>query len=160
MPVRKLQEFLDNEHIRFTTIPHPRTFTAQRTAECTHIPGEMVAKTVMVKIDGKITMAVVPATEHIDLNLLKGAAHAQDARLASELEFKGLFPQCEIGAMPPFGNLYNMDVYVEEMLTEDDKIAFNAGSHDELIELAYMDFERLVKPKIVRISTRYSMATA
>ena len=159
MPVKKLKEFLDNENVKYVVIYHSRTFTAQETAACAHISGKELAKTVVVKIDGKMAMAVLPAPEHVDLELLKGASGANDIELATEKEFQGQFPQCEVGAMPPFGNLYDMDVYVEESLTEDNMIAFNAGSHVELIELSYQDFENLVKPKIVRISTKYSSST-
>ncbi len=160
MPVKKLKNFLDNENVKYVTIRHSRAYTVQRTAEYAHISGKDLAKTVMVKIDGEMAMAVLPAPEHVDLNLLKGAARAHTVELAREQEFKDLFPQCEIGAMPPFGNIYGMDVYVEEALTKDEMIAFKAGSHEELIELAYKDFERLVEPNIVRLSTKYSVATA
>ncbi|MBM2829806.1 MAG: YbaK/prolyl-tRNA synthetase associated region [Gammaproteobacteria bacterium] len=160
MPVKRLKDFLDNENVKYATIQHSRAYTVQQTAEYAHISGKELAKTVMVKIDGEIAMAVLPAPEHVDLNLLKGAANAHTVEIAGEQEFKDLFPQCEIGAMPPFGNIYGMDVYVEEALTKDEMIAFKAGSHVELIELAYKDFERLVKPRIVRLSTKYSVATA
>jgi Ala-tRNA(Pro) deacylase len=156
MPVKKLKEFLDSENVKYVVIYHSRTYTAQETAACAHISGKELAKTVVVKIDGKMAMAVLPAPEHVDLALLKGVSGAKDIKIATENEFQGQFPQCEVGAMPPFGNLYDMDVYVEETLSEDNMIAFNAGSHVELIELAYQDFENLVKPKIVRISTKYS----
>jgi Ala-tRNA(Pro) deacylase len=102
-----------------------------------------------------MAMAVLPASEQIDLDLLRSNAHARKVALASEEDFKNLFPQCETGAMPPFGNLYNMDVYVESSLAEDESIAFNAGSHSELIQLRYSDYARLVHPKVVRMSTRY-----
>ena len=99
--------------------------------------------------------AVLPADEQIDLDLLKSNTNAKKAVLATEDQFRNLFPQCETGAMPPFGNLYGQDVYVEESLTADETIAFNAGSHSELIQLNFSDFKRLVKPKVVRMSTRY-----
>ncbi len=156
MPVTKLKKYLDSENIKYVSIIHSRAYTAQETAESAHIPGKELAKTVIVKIDGKIGMAVLPADEHVDLELLRGSADADSVVLASEDEFKSLFPQCEVGAMPPFGNLYDMQVYVEESLAEDEEIAFNAGSHTELIKLAYQDFERLAKPTIVRLSSKYS----
>jgi len=110
------------------------------------------AKTVMVKIDGKMAMAVLPASRHIDMGQLKKAADAESVELASEQEFRDMFPGCETGAMPPFGNLYDMPVYVAASLAEDEMIAFNAGSHTELIRMAYADFERLVQPWIVKFS--------
>ena len=155
MPATRLMEFLDQQHIKYLTIRHSRAYTAQETAETAHIPGKELAKTVMIKLDGKMAMAVLPADEQVDLELLKSSARVRSAMLASEAEFTKLFPQCEVGAMPPFGNLYNQDVYVEESLTTDKTIAFNAGSHAELIQLNYSDYARLVKPKVVRMSTRY-----
>ena len=160
MPITKLKQYLDDNNIKYVTVHHSRAYTMQKAAEYAHISGKEVAKTVMVKIDGKMAMVVLPAPEHVDLDLLKGAARAHSVEVAGEQEFKNLFPQCDVGAMPPFGNIYGMDVYVEEGLGEDEMIAFKAGSHEEMIELAYKDFERLAGPKIVRLSTRYSVVTA
>lgn len=156
MPSAKLKEYLDSENIKYVSIIHSRAYTAQETAESAHIPGKELAKTVMVKLDGKLAMAVLPASERVDFDLLRGATRAEDASLAHENEFESVFPESEPGAMPPFGNIYGMEVYAEESLSEDREIAFNAGSHSELIKLSYQDFERLVKPKIVRISSKYS----
>lgn len=152
MPVKKLKIFLDSNNIRYVSIKHSQVFTAQEIAASAHISGKALAKTVMVKIDGKLTMAVLPATDKVDFDQLKKTAGAEKVELASEDEFKDMFPECEVGAMPPFGNLYGTDVYVDEKLTRDELIAFNAGSHTELIQLPYNDFERLVKPKTAHIS--------
>ncbi|MCB0586390.1 MAG: YbaK/EbsC family protein [Phaeodactylibacter sp.] len=152
MPLQKLKQFLDSNKIRYVSISHSEAYTAQQAAASAHIPGKEMAKTVMVKVDGRMAMAVLPASYHIDFRQLKQMAGASKVELAGEEEFKGLFPQCEVGAMPPFGNLYNMDVYVAESLAEDEEIAFNAGSHTELIRMSYQDFERLVKPKTLRFS--------
>ena len=157
MPSAKLKEYLDSENIKYVSIIHSRAYTAQETAESAHIPGKELAKTVMVKIDGEMAMAVLPASDRVDFDLLRGVADAANVTLADEAEFNSIFPESEVGAMPPFGNMYGMDVYVEESLSDDKEIAFNAGSHSELIKLSYSDFERLVKPKIVRISNRYSL---
>ncbi|MGB5719799.1 MAG: YbaK/EbsC family protein [Woeseiaceae bacterium] len=146
MPGSRLKEFLDKEHVKYVTIAHSPAFTAQEIAEMTHIPGKEVAKTVVVKIDGKMSMVVTPASEHVKLNKLKEALGATKVELASESEFKGSFPDCETGAMPPFGNLYDMKVFVSQTLREDEQIAFNAGSHSELVRLPYTEFERLVEP--------------
>jgi Ala-tRNA(Pro) deacylase len=154
MPVKKLKEFLDANHIKYVSIKHSPAYTAQQIAASAHVRGKELAKTVMVKIDGKLAMAVLPASYRVDLDLLKQDAGAAKVELATEGEFKGLFPECELGAMPPFGNLYGMDVYVGQVLAEDEEIAFNAGSHTELIRLAYKDFERLVKPKVAKISRK------
>jgi len=152
MPIQKLKEFLDSHNVKYVTVSHSRAFTAQETATSAHIPGKELAKTVMVKMNGKMAMAVLPASSKVDFDILKKATGSATIEIANEKEFKDLFPDCEIGAMPPFGNLYGMDVFVAESLTEDKEIAFNAGSHRELVKLAYKDFERLVKPKIVKFS--------
>lgn len=154
MPVKKLKDFLDRENIKYVSIYHSIAYTAQEIAASVHVKGREMAKTVMVKLDGKMAMAVLPASHQVDFEHLKEASGAQGAMLATEREFKDLFPGCDIGAMPPFGNLYGMDVIVSRALTEDKEIAFNAGSHYELIRLAYKDFERLVNPKIADFSVK------
>jgi Ala-tRNA(Pro) deacylase len=151
MAIKKLKEFLDNNHIKYVSIVHSRAYTASEIAQSAHIPGKEMAKTVMVKVDGKMAMAVVPAPVQIDFDRLKRAIGANTVGLAMEQEFQDAFPECEVGAMPPFGNLYGMDVYASRQLAEDKEITFNAGSHTELIKLAYQDFERLVNPKVVDI---------
>jgi Ala-tRNA(Pro) deacylase len=152
MPARKVIEFLDKNNITYNTITHSPVFTAQEVAASAHIPGNKLAKTVMVKIDGKMAMAVVPASHKVDFDRLKKAAGAHNIELASEQEFEHMFPGCDIGAIPPFGNLYDMEVFEDERLTDDVEIAFSAGSHSELIKLAYADFERLVHPKKAQFS--------
>jgi Ala-tRNA(Pro) deacylase len=154
MPVRKLKEFLDENGVKYVAVSHSVAYTAQEIAARAHVRGRNLAKTVMVKLDGKMAMAVLPATFKVDMDLLRDASGASKVELASEREFKDLFPDCELGAMPPFGNLYGFDVYVAKTLAEGDEIAFNAGSHTELIKLPYADFQRLVEPKVVRISLR------
>jgi Ala-tRNA(Pro) deacylase len=153
MPLKKLRDFLDSKNIKYVTIEHSRAYTANEIAATAHIPGKELAKTVMVKIDGKMTMTVLPAYCKINFELLQEAAGASNVELSSEQEFKDMFPGCEIGAMPPFGNLYGMEVLVDKSLCEDEEIAFNAGSHTELIRLSYKDFEGLVKPKVVKFSS-------
>lgn len=152
MPVRRLREFLDREHVPYERIRHSRTFTSSSTAQRAHVPGRELAKTVIVKLDGHFAMAVVPATCRVDLELLKELSGAQRAQLASEAEFRDLFPYCDIGAMPPFGNLYGIPVYVARRLAEDAEVAFNAGTHCELVRLSYADFERLVRPIVGRFA--------
>jgi Ala-tRNA(Pro) deacylase len=158
MPVKKLKDFLDKNGVKYVSITHSPAFTAQEIAQeiaaSAHIPGKELAKTVMVKLDGEMAMAVLPASFRVDFGLLKKAAGAKKAELAGEDEFKGAFPECELGAMPPFGNLYGMPVYASEALAEDEEIAFNAGSHIELLKLAYKEFERLVKPTVARLGFR------
>jgi Ala-tRNA(Pro) deacylase len=154
MPVRKLKEYLDGHNIKYVIISHSPAYTAQEVAASAHIPGREIAKTVMIKVDGKMAMAVLPASHHIDFEMLKEASGATQVELASEREFEETFPDCELGAMPPFGNLYDMEVFVAEVLADDEEIAFNAGSHTELIRLSYRDFEDLVSPIVVRFAAR------
>lgn len=150
MPVRKLIEFLNKNQVKFVTISHSPAYTAMEIAESAHIPGKELAKTVMIRIDGKMAMAVVPASCMVDFELLKKAIGATNIVLASEQEFADMFPECELGAMPPFGNLYGMNVFVASALTEDEEIAFNAGSLTELIRLSYTDFDKLANPIVVK----------
>jgi len=152
MPMKRLKEFLDANNVKYITISHSRAFTAQETATSAHIAREELAKTVMVKIDGKMAMAVLPASCNVDLELLKDVTNSSTIELADEKEFQDLFPDCEVGAMPPFGNLYQMEVFAAESLSEDEEFAFNAGTHRELIKMSYKDFERLAKPKVAKFS--------
>ncbi len=152
MPVKKLKQFLDDHDVKYVSISHSPAYTAQTIAAAAHIPGKELAKTVIVKIDDKFAMAVLPASYRVHLGHLKAAVSADHVELATEAEIKSLFPDCEPGAMPPFGNLYDMDVYVAEQLTQDEEIAFNAGGHTELLKMSYKDFENLVTPEITALT--------
>ena len=151
MPLQTLKEFLDSRNIRYVVISHSLAYAATEIAALAHIPGKELAKTVIVKIDGVLAMAVVSAFQHVNLKLLKAATVARTVDLATEDEFKERFPDCEVGAMPPFGNLYGMPVFADEALSRHKEIAFNAGSHRELVRIAYEDFEKLVQPRVLRI---------
>jgi Ala-tRNA(Pro) deacylase len=148
MPVQKLKDYLDKNKVKYVSIRHSTVYTATEIAASAHVKGKNLAKTVMVKLDGKMTMAVLPAKYRVDLEALRAACLAGTVELATEQEFAKMFSNCEEGAMPPFGNLYGLPVYVEKALAEDEEIAFNACSHSELIQLAYKDFARLVKPTV------------
>ncbi len=152
MPTQKLKEYLEENHISFVTIHHSTAYTAQEVAHAAHISGKEMAKTVMIKVDGQMAMAVLPANYSIDLSLLKNAIGAEKIELANENEFVNIFPDCELGAMPPFGNLYGLDVYTAQSLTEDNEIAFNAGNHTELLRMGYKEYENLVHPKVIKFS--------
>lgn len=152
MPIKKLKEFLDNHDVEYITISHSKAYTAQKTAASAHIPGKELAKTVIVKFDGKLAMAVLPASYSIDFDQLKMASGANKVEISSEDEFRDVFPDCELGAMPPFGNLYDMEVYVAKTLAEDEEIVFNACSHTELVKMKYKDFDKLANPKILKFS--------
>ncbi len=152
MPLKKIKEFLDSNKVKYVIIQHSPAYTAQEIAATAHISGKELAKTVMIKIDGKLAMAVLPASYKISFDQLKAALDASDVKLAYEQEFMDKFPDCEVGAMPPFGNLYGFDVYVAESLADDEEIAFNACSHTELVKMKFDDFEKLIKPKRLKFS--------
>ena len=149
MPTATLKELLDREGIKYVTIQHSLAYTAQEVAAAAHVSGKEMAKTVVAKIDGKPALVVLPAGEKVNFDKLRAKTGAHDVELATEQEFASLFPGCELGAMPPFGNLYGLDTYVTPSLAEDDEIAFNAGTHPELIKMPYRDFERVVHPKAI-----------
>jgi len=144
----RLEEFLKKNSINYKSLTHSEAFTAQEIAAAMHVHGREVLKSVMIKADGRFVMAVLPASSRVDFKKLKDVLKDNDLRLASETEFKSLFPDCEPGAEPPFGNLYNVETVVDRSVTEDEHIFFNAGNHYEAMEMDYKDFENLVKPKI------------
>lgn len=152
MPIAKLKAFLDENNIRYVTIKHSSAYTSQEIASSAHVSGKEFAKTVMIKIDDEMAMAVLPASFQVDFKLLNEIFKNQKVSLATESEFKNLFPDCEVGAMPPFGHLYDLDVFVAEILRKNKEIVFNAGSHKELIRMSYKDFERLEQPAILKFS--------
>lgn len=153
MPASKLKEFLDSHGVKYVNISHSLGYTAQEIASLAHIPGKELAKTVMVYLDDQLAMAVLPASYHVSLSRLKEVTGAKTITLATEREFRTAFPDCETGAMPPFGNLYGMPVYVDLSLTFDKEIAFNAGTHRDLIRMSYQDFERLVRPTVAEFAS-------
>ena len=148
MPISKLKEYLEEQRVKYESISHSPTYTSQKTAASAHIPGKDLAKTVIIRVDGKMAMAVLPAPRQIDFARLKEGLGGANVELASEEDFRDKFPGCEVGAMPPFGNLYDMPVFADEQLSADEEIAFNACTHTELIKMRYGDFERLAKPKV------------
>jgi len=153
MPARRLKEFLDSHGVKYVSIVHSPAYTAQEVAASAHIPGREMVKTVMIKIEGEMAMAVLPCNRKVVMQDLRELTGCDDVKLAGEVEFQSLFPDCEVGAMPPFGNLYGMEVYAAPSLEADEQIAFNAGSHTEVIKMAYADFARLVKPNVVAFTT-------
>ncbi len=151
MPISRLKEILDGKNIRYVTVSHSTAYTAAAIAAMTHTPGKEIAKSVIVLVDGALAMVVVPGSKHVDLGALKRSLGAKEVLLAHEHQFAHVFPDCEVGAMPPFGNLYNLPVYVDQTLSEDDEIAFNAGSHRELLRMAYSDYRNLVNPQVMNV---------
>jgi len=153
MPVKKLKQFLDENRVKYVCISHSKAYTAQEVAASAHVPGRVMAKVVIVELDGVMAMAVLPANRKIVLQDLREITGSEQVRFAAEEKFQSRFPDCEIGAMPPFGNLYDMEVFVAQSLSGNPEIAFNAGSHEEIIKLPYADFEQLVKPKVMSFTT-------
>jgi Ala-tRNA(Pro) deacylase len=160
MALSKLRSFLDSHNIKYMVISHSIAYTAQGIAALAHVSGKKLAKTVIVKIDGILAMAVIPASEHVDLERLRALTGAQMVEVANEREFKNAFPDCETGAMPPFGNLYDMPVYADSMLAACDEITFSAGSHRELVRMNWKDLERLANPTIYPLTYRKIVVAA
>jgi Ala-tRNA(Pro) deacylase len=152
MALTALTQYLDQHEIPYSIITHSPAYTAQGIAGLTHISGKELAKTVIVKLDEKLVMAVLPANFHVDLAALKRTLKAKTAEIASEEEFRNRFAECETGAMPPFGNFYGLPVFADENLARDKEIAFNAGTHRELIRMTWDDFQRLAQPMILRFA--------
>lgn len=149
MPIpARISKYLDSQHIAYRRYTHSPAYTAQDIAHAQHVSGKELAKVVMVVADNKLVMTVVPASYRVDLKRLGQILNANTVRLATEEEFKDIFPECELGGMPPLGNLYSLEVWVDEMLRSHLNITFNAGTHEETIQISYGDFERLVQPKI------------
>ena len=160
MPVSALKTHLDERGVKYVVITHSIAYTAHDTAGSAHVPDRAFAKVVMVKLDDAMAMAVLRGSDKLDLHLLRRAADADEAHLASEDEFQGLFPGVEIGAMPAFGNLYGMTVYADEALASNESIAFNAGNHREVIQLAWSDYQRLVQPVMAHLALDEAAAAA
>jgi Ala-tRNA(Pro) deacylase len=152
MPLSKIREYLDSQSVKYMIISHSIAYTAQGIAALVHLSGKKLAKTVIVKIDGVLAMAVVPAALHVDLDLLRSIAGALNVELATEQEFQRAFPDCETGAMSPFGNLYDMPVYADQSLAAYEEITFTAGTHRELLRMAWADMVRLVQPQVVTLT--------
>lgn len=152
MLTKKLKDFLEKEKIEYETIHHPSTYTAQETASTSHTSGNEFAKTVIINVDGRLIMTVLPASRSLDLEQLKKDLGTQSVSLASEREFQDHFRGCETGAMPPFGNLYGMEVIAAQKITEQREITFNGGTHQDLVRLKYEDYEKIVRPKVLKCS--------
>jgi Ala-tRNA(Pro) deacylase len=153
----RLESYLNEHQVPFQIQQHVRAFSAQKIAEGEHIPGNMVAKTVIVLADNQMIELVLPASYRADLNKFRAILQAKEVRLAHEEEFFDAFPDCEVGAMPPFGNLYGVPVYVEESLTKQETIVFPVGTYTETMSLHYADFERLVHPKVIAFAQPQAM---
>lgn len=149
MPAHTLKAFLDQHQARYISQYHSAAYTAMEVAEAAHIRGQRLAKTVILTIDGEMAMLVIPSNHRVDLDALKESVRAFRIELASEDQFKDRFPGCELGALPPFGNLFGMTVYIAKTLTDTPDITFCSGSHTELIQMDYPDYAGLVEPIVI-----------
>lgn len=149
MSPKLIRAYLDEAHVDYMVRGHQPAFSSSRVAQAVHVPGRELAKVVIIWLDQRLVMAVLPSTQHVDLEHFRELAGGRKVRLAHEDEFAARFQHCEVGAMPPFGNLYDMEVFVAESLTKDDYISFNACTHTDVMTMAYADFERLVRPRVL-----------
>jgi Ala-tRNA(Pro) deacylase len=150
---------LDAHDTKYVIVTHSQAFTAQEIAQSMHVPGREMAKAVVVRGPKGLALAVLRALDRVDLGKL-AAALGGEVRLANEREFVDAFPDCEVGAMPPFGNLYDVPTLVDETLSRDKEIVFNAGTHTEAVRMAYADFAALVQPRIVALTGKLQAAGA
>lgn len=153
MPAKTLKAFLDKRSVKYVSILHSPAYTASEIAQSAHVSGRDFAKTVIVMVDEEMTMVVLPANRQLILGELREMLETDRVRLASEAEFKDAFPDCDLGAMPPFGNLYGMLTYVAANLADEREIVFNAGTHTELIKMSYEAYERVVQPTVLDFVT-------
>jgi Ala-tRNA(Pro) deacylase len=152
MPIlRRLKELLEEARVSYEVYNHPLAYTAQEIAAQQHFSGKEMAKVVVLDVDGRLVMGVIPGSQRINLNTVKASLGAKAVKLATEAEFISRFPECEIGAMPPFGNLFGLPVVVDPALEKDEHIYFNAGNHVQTVRLSYKDFARLIEPQIASL---------
>jgi Ala-tRNA(Pro) deacylase len=149
--IERLRSFLESNRAEYALTAHPKAFTAREVAFAEHLPPREVAKTVVVFGDAEYHIVVIPANKLVDFQELRPALGLSQVRLATEDELRTLFPDCELGAMPPFGSLYGLTVYLDSSLAGEPEIAFNAGTHREVIHMRTAEFRRLVKPGIVAL---------
>jgi Ala-tRNA(Pro) deacylase len=145
---QRLEKYLQEQGVRFDSMTHPVAYTAQEVAAAQHVPGKQLAKVVLVDADGQLVMLVLPASYRVEFPKLKSLLKAKKVRLAKEEEFGGTFTDCEVGAMPPFGNLYDLPVYVDSSLADEKEMVFKVERHTTSMKVGVSDYEKLVKPEI------------
>jgi Ala-tRNA(Pro) deacylase len=156
---QRLEQYLREQAVAYEFQHHPLAYTARGVAASEHVAAREVAKAVIVMTDGRLAMVVLPASHELQISDLARGLGAHEARLAEEVEFGRAFPDCEVGAMPPFGNLYGLPVYVDVSLAEDDSIVFQAGTHTDTMRIRYTDFVKLVNPTVVNVARRRHVTT-
>ena len=152
MPIRPLSEFLEHRNVRYQCYNHRPTYTAEATAHALHLPGDIVAKTVLLRANDQLMLAVLPASEAIDLARFATLTGTHHVTLASEKDMASIAPLCDPGCLPPVGNLFGLPVYVAASLAADDVIAIDSGTHTESVCMTYADFEMMVQPRVMRFS--------
>jgi Ala-tRNA(Pro) deacylase len=160
MATRRIREFLDGSAARYIAISHSKAYTAEQTARSTHISADITAKTVIVRVDGRLAMVVVPASKDIDLDSLRDQIGAASLKLAHETDFAARFEGCQLGAAPPFGNLFGVETFMDRQLALEEEIAFPAGTHTDVIVMRTLDYQRLVRPTLVNIAPQPVAAIA
>ncbi len=145
---QRVEKYLQEQGVRFESMTHPVAYTAQEVAAAQHVPGQQLAKVVLVDADGELVMLVLPASYRVEFPKLKSLLKAKKVRLAKEEEFGGTFTDCEVGAMPPFGNLYGLPVYVDNSLADVKEMVFKVGGHTTSMKVGFADYKKLVKPEI------------
>ena len=149
---QRIRCYLDSEQVDYEWLPHPQAFTAQEVAHSLHVSGKRLAKTVLLEADGRLVMAVLPASHRLSLPELKAGLGVRRLALLPEGELAKLFPDCELGAVLPFGNLYGIDVQVDRAVAECEEIFFVAGTHWDAVRMKYADYAALVKPRVSQFS--------
>ncbi len=157
---RRIREYLDINDVQYEWLPHPQAYTAQEVAHSLHLSGKRLAKTVVVDADGTQVMAVLPASLRLSMTRLREAMQAERVEMMVESELAKLFPDCDMGAIPPFGNLYGMNVWIDKSLVESEEIVFTAGTHRDAIRMRYSDFSALVCPQVCNIAEMVAAAAA
>ena len=158
--IKKLKELFDEAKVSYEVYNHPLAYTAQEIAQRQHFSGDQMAKVVILKVDGKLVMAIITGSQQIHLPTVRTSLGVDEVNLATEDEFISRFPDCEIGAMPPFGNLFGLAVYVDPAVTKDESIYFNSGNHVQTVRIRYKDFERLVTPQVARLTEEKTKCAA
>jgi len=143
---RRIRDYLDSQKVPYEWLPHPQAFTAQEVAHSLHVSGKRLAKVVVLDADGRLVMAVLPASHRLNLPELKAEVSAQRLEMLPESELVKIFPDCDLGAIPPFGNLYGIDVYVDRAVVKAGEIVFTAGTHVDAARMEYSDYAALVQP--------------
>ena len=157
---RRIREYLDSQNVPYEWLPHPQAYTAQEVAHSLHISGKRLAKTVVLDADGVVVMAVLPASHRLSIPELKSAAEARHLEMLPEGELAKIFPECDLGAIPPFGHLYGVDVWVDRSIADQGEIVFNAGTHLDAVRMKYSDYAGLAKPHVARFSEMWESAAA